>query len=140
MLGVLLSQVLGISRMMYAMGRGGDLPNFLCQTNAHDVPALAVLITGSLTVAVAWFGKLEVVAAAASFTILLYYSITNLSALQLPAVDRRFPRWVAWMGLGFCLMMGASLSPAVIVSGVALLAVGLLGRAAARLAVHSKEA
>lgn len=125
MLGVLLSQVLGISRMMFAMARGEDLPGFLSRTNAHDIPHFAVCITGAFLVGVAWFGKLEFAAASASFTILLYYAITNVAALRLSPEDRRFPRWVAWTGLLFCLAMGAALSHQVIVAGLTILAAGL---------------
>lgn len=132
MLGVLLSQVLGISRMMFAMARGGDLPAFLHRTNSHGIPHWAVLMTGGFLLAVALFGRLEFVAAGASFTILLYYGITNAAALRLPAERRRFPRWVAWSGLSFCIVMAASLDLNVIASGVAVLALGLLGRWALR--------
>jgi APA family basic amino acid/polyamine antiporter len=128
MLGVLLSQVLGVSRMMFAMARGGDLPAVLKRTNSHDIPYWAVLTTGGFLLAVALFGRLEFVAAGASFTILLYYGITNAAALRLPAKRRRFPRWVAWSGLSFCVVMAASLDFKVIASGVGLLALGLLGR------------
>lgn len=132
MLGVLLSQVLGISRMMFAMARGRDLPAALSATNAHGIPHWAVLTTGGFLLAVALFGRLEFVAAGASFTILLYYGITNVAALRLPAERRRFPRWVAWAGVLFCTAVAVALSPEVIGSGLAVLALGLLGRWALR--------
>jgi APA family basic amino acid/polyamine antiporter len=132
MLGVLLSQILGISRMMFAMGRGGDLPSVLAKTNAHHIPHWAVLTTGAFILAVAWFGKLEFVAASASFTILLYYGITNIAALRMPVEDRRFPAWVSWCGLIFCIAMAAALSAPVVVSGLAVLALGVIGRLTAK--------
>lgn len=128
MLGVLLSQVLGISRMMFAMARGRDLPAFLGRTNPHDIPHWAVLATGATLLAITWFGKLAFVPASASFAILLYYGITNLAALRLPTAERRFRRWVAWLGLGFRIAMGLSLPPPVMGSGLAVLAFGLGAR------------
>ena len=129
MLGVLLSQVLGISRMMLAMSRRGDLPAFLAQVDPRrGLPLRAVGITGSIALLLAVTGRLEPVLAAAAFTILIYYTLTNLAALRLPAHDRRYPPWVAWCGLLACLLMAGSLAPVTIASGLALLLAGFLFR------------
>jgi basic amino acid/polyamine antiporter, APA family len=129
MLGVLLSQILGISRMLFAMARRRDLPALLGAVSpGRGVPDRAVLLTGGVIILVALFGTLQWVVAAASFTILLYYSITNLAALRLPREQQRFPAWVARLGLVCCLAMAASLSAPTILYGVGLLAVGLAGR------------
>ena len=49
MLGVLLSQILGISRMMLAMGRRNDLPPFFQKIHGrYKVPHLGILFTGLL--------------------------------------------------------------------------------------------
>lgn len=129
MLGVLLSQVLGISRMMLAMARRRDLPSVLERVSErHAVPGLAIVATGVIIALLAAFGSLPFVAAAASFTILLYYTVTNLAALRLPKAHKRFSSWVAWVGLATCLGLAASLPPATMVAGGALLAFGLTGR------------
>lgn len=128
MLGVILSQILGISRMMFAMARGRDLPLILRATNSHDVPAISVLATGAIMLAVAWFGKLAFVAASASFAILLYYAIANLAALRLGDNERRFPRWMSWLGLGFCVVMAFSLPLKVLGSGLSVLTLGLAAK------------
>lgn len=129
MLGVLLSQVLGISRMMLAMSRRGDLPAFLAHVDPRrGLPLRAVGITGSIALLLAVTGRLEPVLAAAAFTILIYYTLTNLAALRLPAHDRRYPPWVAWCGLLACLLMAGSLAPVTIASGLALLLAGFLFR------------
>jgi APA family basic amino acid/polyamine antiporter len=136
MLGVLLSQLLGISRMMFAMARRRDLPAVLAHLDErHDVPSYAILLTSAVLILVALFGSLAVIVAAAAFTILLYYSITNLAALRMRAEDKLFPNWVAVLGLISCLVLAVTLRPAVILGGLALLVVGfalrwLLHRAA----------
>ena len=125
MLGVLLSQILGISRMLFAMARRRDLPAAL--DHVHPVtaaPDRAVWLTGAIITAVAFFGTLDSIIAAASFTILLYYSITNLAALRMDPAHRLFPVWVPRLGLLFCLGLAASLQPVTMASGVALLISG----------------
>lgn len=133
MLGVLLSQILGISRMMLAMARRGDLPRPLESVQTpHQIPLRAVLLTGSILLAIAALGTLERIVAAAAFTILLYYAVANVAALKLPAGSKRYPRWVAWIGLLSCLALSASLEAGTVASGLGLLAVGFMFRAAIR--------
>jgi APA family basic amino acid/polyamine antiporter len=133
MLGVLLSQILGISRMLFAMARRRDLPAALEHVHpSHAVPDRGVLLTGAVIALVAVFGTLEWVVAAASFTILLYYGITNLAALRMRREDRLFPPSIPALGLVFCGLLAASLRPGTIASGLALLAAGFLVRTLCR--------
>lgn len=133
MLGVLLSQVFAISRMLFAMARMGDLPRGLAHVHPrHAVPDAAVLAAGLMIVAVAVVGTLRWVVAAATFTILVYYAITNVAALRMPAEGRRYPRWIAVLGLLLCVVLAASLRPAAIGGGIALLAAGFGLRLAMR--------
>ena len=125
MLGVLLSQVFAISRMFLAMARRGDLPRALGRIHPrHEVPDTAVLAAGLIIVAVTVVGTIRWVVAAATFTILVYYAITNVAALRLPAGQRRYPRWIAVLGLVSCVVLGGSLRPAAIAGGIALLVLG----------------
>lgn len=136
MLGVLFSQLLGISRMMFAMARRSDLPAVLDHVHSvHAVPDRAILVTGVLLVLIALFGTLEVIVAAASFTILLYYSIANLSALRMHPEDKLFPDWVPALGLLSCLLLACTLRLELILSGLALLLLGLF----LRWLVHQKR-
>jgi basic amino acid/polyamine antiporter, APA family len=106
MLGVLLSQVLGISRMMFAMARRKDLLPVLEHVNSHGVPDRGVILTGLILIMVVILGTLEVIVAGASFTILLYYSIANLAAMRMRPEDRLFPSWIPVLGLVSCLLLG----------------------------------
>jgi len=133
MLGVLLSQILGISRMLFAMARRRDLPAGLEHVHpAHGVPDRGVWLTGAAIIAVAVLGSLKWVVSAATFTILLYYGITNVAALRMPRSDRLFPDWVAVLGLLFCAGLALSLELATIAGGVGLLAAGFFVRVLAR--------
>jgi amino acid transporter len=118
---VLLSQVFGISRMVFAMARKRDLPHGLEHVHpAHAVPDRAVLLAGAVIVAVALLGSLTWVVAAATFNILVYYTITNLAALRMPIQKKLYPNWIPALGLVFCLVLAASQRPITIASGLAL--------------------
>jgi basic amino acid/polyamine antiporter, APA family len=125
MLGVILSQVMGLSRMAFAMARRGDLPRFLEHVNpATAVPDRAVLVVGGIAALVAATGTLAGVAAAASFTILVYYLIANLAALRMPRAAKLFPDAVPIVGLVACAVLAVSLRPGTILTGLVVLAVG----------------
>lgn len=129
MLGVLLSQILGISRMMLAMGRRHDLPPFfqIIHRN-YRVPHLGIIITGVIILLLTIFGTFEFIVRAATFTILLYYSITNISALRQPKNEQMYGKLIPVLGLIGCLVMSASLPLNVMISGVGLLVAGFLIR------------
>lgn len=128
MLGVILSQLLGLSRMGFAMARRRDLPHWFGQVNAHGVPGRAVLAIGAIAAVVAATGTLRGVASAASFTILIYYGIANWAALRMPAAGKLYPDAVPVVGLVACFVLAVSLSPSVIGAGLAVLAAGLVLR------------
>jgi APA family basic amino acid/polyamine antiporter len=133
MLGVLLSQLLGLSRMAFAMARRGDLPAALARVDARTgAPGRAVLLVGAAAALAAAFGTLAGIAAAASFAILVYYGIANLAALRMPREAKLFPDAVPAFGLVACAALAASLPPRTILVGSATLAAGFLVRAAVR--------
>jgi APA family basic amino acid/polyamine antiporter len=133
MLGVLLSQLLGLSRMVFAMARGGDLPRWLAAVDAGSgTPRRAVLLVGAAAAVAAAFGTLRAIAPAASFAILLYYAIANLAALRMPRDARLYPDAVPAAGLAACTVLAASLPGRTAAVGVAVLAAGFAARAAAQ--------
>jgi basic amino acid/polyamine antiporter, APA family len=130
LLGVLLSQIQGISRMMLAMARRNDLPAFLGHISAtHAVPIHALWMTGGIVAILGTLGSPGYIAATASFTILLYYAITNMAALKMPGDQRLYSSWIARAGLVTCLVFALSLSFRVILVSLTLLAAGFLLRA-----------
>jgi APA family basic amino acid/polyamine antiporter len=133
MFGVLLSQLFAISRMLFAMARNGDLPRRLERVHPrHAVPDVAVFAAGLIIVVVALVGTLQWVVSAASFTILIYYTLTNLAALRMPSQEKQYPNWIPASGMASCIALAASLRPAAIGGGLALLALGFGLRATLR--------
>lgn len=125
MLGVLLSQILGVSRVMLAMGRRHDLPPFFKTIhNQYRVPHIGIIITGAIILLLTVIGTFEFIVRSATFTILLYYSITNIAALKQPQSDRMYARIIPVLGLIGCLIMSVSLPLKVMISGVGLLVSG----------------
>jgi APA family basic amino acid/polyamine antiporter len=119
MLGVLLNLVLGLSRVLLAMGRRGDMPTATANLS------VAVVVTGVAIAALAAAGSVKTNWSFSAFTVLVYYAITNAAALRLNADDRLYPRWIAWIGLVACLSLAFAVEWQVWLAGVALLAGGL---------------
>jgi basic amino acid/polyamine antiporter, APA family len=106
MLGVIVNLLLGISRVVLAMARRGDLPRGL-QHVEHGSPRRAVLVTGLAIAALTLVGNVATTWTVSAFTVLVYYAVTNVCALRQPAAERRFPRIVATMGLVICVVLAA---------------------------------
>ncbi len=133
MVGVLLNLVLGLSRVVLAMGRRGDLPAVFARVDAGGTtPGPAVLAVGGLIGGLALLGEVQITWSFSAFTVLVYYALTNLSALRMPAEARRYPRWVSVAGLVSCLGLAWWVEPEVWAVGLLLLGVGHVVRAIAR--------
>jgi APA family basic amino acid/polyamine antiporter len=133
-----LSDLLGVSRVAFAMGRESDLPQGLAKLGAAKNPWRSVIFVGVITLVVAAFAPLELSVAVSSFGTLLYYSITNVSALKLPAAQRMFPRALAMAGLAGCLGLAFALSPEYVVIGLVILAGGVVFHGLRQKTQHSK--
>ena len=133
MLGVVLSQLLGLSRMVLAMARRGDLPPVLGAIHErYHVPHQAVVLMGAVGTLVAVTGTLRGVAEAASFTILVYYGIANLAALRMPRGAKLVPDAVPLVGLLACVTLAMALSATTIATGIAVLLAGFVFRGTLR--------
>lgn len=127
MLGVLLNLLLGLSRVLLAMGRRQDMPAAVARINAAGTtPYVAVLVVGLFIAGLTLIGNVRTTWTFSAFTVLIYYALTNLAALQLPEQARLFPRWISWAGLFACLFLAFWVETAVWLIGLGLLAVGLL--------------
>ena len=132
MLGVLLNLILGLSRVALAMGRQGDLPPAFARLGRSGTPTAAVLGAGTVIAALAFAGGVETTWAFSAFTVLVYYALTNLAALRLPAEARLYPRAVAVAGLVACSFLAFWVPATIWLTGVALLGAGLLWHVIAR--------
>jgi basic amino acid/polyamine antiporter, APA family len=134
MLGVLLSQVLGISRMMLAMSRRHDMPAFLKIIHTkYKVPHAGILVTGIIIIILILIGSFQFILNAAAFSILLYYTITNMAALKQPKQERLVHKIIPSLGLLGCLAMAFSLPLQVIISGFGILIIGIVIRSLAKI-------
>ena len=128
-LAALLALVAGISRTAFAMAHESDLPSPLSAVHpTRKIPHVAEIVVGVAVVVAVLSGGLVAVLAFSSFSVLLYYAITNAAALRLRPEERRWPRWLAWAGLVSCLLLAASLPWRTIALGVAALVIAMLGR------------
>jgi len=133
MLGVLLNLVLGLSRVWLAMGRRGDMPRVLARVNAKGTtPVPAVVLTGLTIAGLALWGDIKATWSFSAFTVLVYYAITNAAALRLPPEQRRYPKWVAWLGLAGCLFLAFWVETRIWMLGLCLIAAGLVWHMIAR--------
>jgi basic amino acid/polyamine antiporter, APA family len=127
MLGVLLNLILGLSRVLMAMGRQGDLPRAMARLNpAQTTPTIAVWTMGTIVAVLVTIGDLKTTWSFSAFNVLIYYALANLCALRLPAQDRRYPPWIAIVGLVSCLSLAFWVEPAVWQAGLGCIALGLL--------------
>lgn len=130
MAGVLLNLILGLSRVLFAMGRRRDMPAWLeivqedTGSPTRAVGAMGVFIAGLVCI-----GDVRLTWSFAAFSVLIYYGLTNLAALRLPPQARRFPRVFAYAGLLGCLGLTAFIDWRVCASGMGLLAIGFVLRA-----------
>jgi APA family basic amino acid/polyamine antiporter len=132
-----LSDLLGVSRVAFAMARKADLPPTIAHLGRDQNPYRSVLAVGAVTILVAGFAPFGAAVGISSFGTLLYYTVANTSALRLAKEQRRFPRLLSVAGLIGCLGLAFSLAPLEIGAGLGILLVGL-GYRAIRLKVASK--
>lgn len=134
MLGVLLNLILGLSRVWLAMGRRLDMPRVLARLNsAGTTPYVAVVVVEILIALLILIGDIKTTWSFSAFSILVYYAITNLAALQLASAQRLYPQWLAWVGLGSCLFLAFWVERQIWLTGLALIVAGLIWRAIVQL-------
>ncbi len=101
---VLLTAILGISRMAYSMARRNDLPDALSRLHSRFfTPYVAILASGFLMAGLV-FVDLKSVVAVSTFALLFTYCIVNISAFKLKENHSRH-RILPIFGLATCLML-----------------------------------
>ena len=127
MLGVLLNLLLGLSRVLLSMARRKDVPIVLANVNTNSKsPVAAVWTTGVIIGILVLSGDVVFTWSFSAFTVLIYYAITNLAAFMMPSELRLYPRWIPAFGLVGCLFLAFWIDPAIWISGLVLLFVGLV--------------
>jgi basic amino acid/polyamine antiporter, APA family len=125
--GVLLALLAGVGRTVLAMARRRDLPAVLAAVHErYRVPHRAELVVALAVVVLVSVGDLRDAIGFSSVTVLVYYAITNASALTLGREpDRRRPvQALAVVGLVGCVVLAVTLPPASVLAGFGVLAAG----------------
>jgi len=103
---VLLTAILGVSRMAYSMARRRDMPQVLAKLHQKfSTPYYSIWTVGILMAILVLFFDLTGVVAVSTFGALFYYAFTNAAALKLKTEKRRYHRLVPIVGLGTCIVL-----------------------------------
>ena len=102
---VLLTAILGVSRMAYSMARRNDLPSALARLHSRFLtPYYAILGSGVLMAVLVLFVDLNRVVAISTFALLFNYSITNIAAFKLKT-NHKWGTVMPLLGLATCLLL-----------------------------------
>jgi len=122
---VLLTTIMGISRIVFSMARSNDLPGVFGRIHPRfSTPHYAIAVTGACMVAALLLADLTLVVSVSTFAMLLYYLIANIAALRLPRKHRRYHQAVPVAGALSCVGLIVFLSPASWIIGCIGLAIG----------------
>lgn len=103
---VLLTSILGVSRMAFAMARRNDLLQTLSKLHKrYHTPYYSIWIAGALMTFLVLVIDLSRVVAISTFALLFYYALANISALRLKVQNRVYPRAVSVLGAVTCLAL-----------------------------------
>ncbi|MEM2896799.1 MAG: amino acid permease [Candidatus Bathyarchaeia archaeon] len=103
---VLLTSILGVSRVAYAMARRKDLLQVLSKLHPkYNTPYYSIWSVGILMVLLVLLIDLTKIVAISTFAQLFYYAIANISALRLKAQKRLYPSIVPALGVFTCLAL-----------------------------------
>jgi APA family basic amino acid/polyamine antiporter len=122
---VLLTTILGISRIVFSMARNSDLPRLFSRIHPRfGTPHYAIVITGAGMIAALLLADLALVVSVSTFAMLLFYLIANIAALRLPRDHRLYPSWVPALGALSCAGLIVFLTPVSWIIGCAGLLAG----------------
>ncbi|VVB95678.1 Amino acid permease [uncultured archaeon] len=121
---VLLTTLLGLSRISFAMSRDSDLPHFFTRLDKHSTPYYTVLVFGFTMAVLALFSNLMQAVALANFGSLLYYLLSNYAALKLE--NHVYPRIIPVLGIITCVVLLVFLSRDAWVRGCIVLLAGVV--------------
>jgi APA family basic amino acid/polyamine antiporter len=125
---VLLTTVLGVSRMAFSMARRGDLPKTLNLLSARfGTPYASIWIVGVVMALLVLFLDLTGAVVVSTFALLFWYMLVNVAAFRLKCEKRLCPRWLPVLGFSTCLVLLTAVlfvAPFAWILGVACLLVG----------------
>jgi APA family basic amino acid/polyamine antiporter len=127
---VLLTTILGVSRVSFSMARNRQIPDFINSLHpSFGTPYVSILLTGLLMAALALTGNLLQVASIASFSIIVTHVLVNYAAI---AVSTKQPKFripfyplPPVLGIISCAALALSLLPGVWVAEAVVLCAGV---------------
>lgn len=126
---VLLTTILGVSRLTYAMAANRDLPAVLGRLHPrYDTPYFSVVVSSALMILLVFVSGLNEIVAVSTLATLVYYAIGDFAATRLKPGERRYPRFIPVLGVLSCvafLVFVLFHSPVVWIIGIGILLVGL---------------
>ena len=125
MLGVVLNLLLGLSRMLLAMARRDDMPTVFAELDKNQDPRAAIWGVGGIIGILVLIGDVKTAWTFSAFTVLIYYGICNLAAIQLKDEQRIYPKWVGYLGLLGCVFLAVNLDLTTVLIGAVLIVIGL---------------
>lgn len=127
MLSVLLSIILSLSRVLLAMGRRGDMPEFLSQLKGEQTqPYGAIIISGVVVGLLVLTGDVATTWSFGAFGGLYRCVIGSLAALQLKEDERLYPRWSSWLALLSCVFLAFCIDWQIWLIGFGLIGIGIV--------------
>jgi len=103
---VLLTAILGVSRMTFSMARRKDLPQLLSKLHpTFCTPYYSILIIGFIMAGLVLFIDLTRVVAISTFASLFYYAIANIAAIKLKNRKKLKQKIIPFAGLISCIIM-----------------------------------
>lgn len=132
-LGSLLALILGVSRTTLAMARDHHLPHALAAVHPRfGVPNRAELLIGLVVAMLAATADLRDAIGFSSFAVLIYYAVANASAFTLGRDEGRPHRAIPITGLLGCVLLAFAMPLSSVLSGLAVLAIGVAAYAIRR--------
>jgi APA family basic amino acid/polyamine antiporter len=127
---VLLTSILGVSRMIFSMARGGDMPRALSKVNNRfGTPHLSILAIGGVMTLLVLFFDLTGIIVVSTFALLFWYILVNAAAFKLEKKNGERRRFLPILGVATCLSLLVAvifIEPVAWTAGVTCLLVGTI--------------
>jgi len=127
MLSILITTILGVSRLLLAMGRRGDMPRFLSNLNSSGTtPYWAVLTVSTVIALLVLIGDVKTTWSLGTFGALCRSAIISLAALRMSEQERLYPKWLTWLSFSSSVLLAFCVEWQYWLIGLGLIAIGLI--------------
>ncbi len=126
---VLLTSILGVSRMIFSMARRRDLPQALSILSAKfGTPHISIWSVGLAMVVLVLFADLSGIVVVSTFALLFWYVLVNAASLKLERNNMKLKGVMPMLGLITCLILLCAVifvAPFAWITGVAFILIGI---------------